>query len=171
MSEIIYKKAEIEDALRISILFKQVYLQVYGVEGITIEFTNFITKRFSPTLIEKSIKEKPETLLVAYFKGNPVGVAEVVYDSRCQIRNIKSPELSKLYVLERFYGKGIGYELLNRVEEQLREKEYKELFLEVYAYNARAISFYKRQNYSIIGDTLFPMEFNTYENKLMSKIL
>lgn len=171
MSEIIYKKAEIEDALRISILFKQVYLQVYGVEGITIEFTNFITKRFSPTLIEKAIREKPDTLLVAYFKGNPVGVAEVIYDSVCKIRNIKAVELSKLYVLERFYGRGIGYELLNRFETKLKAKGYKELFLEVYAHNPRAIFFYKRQNYSIIGDTLFPMEFNTYENKLMSKVL
>jgi len=171
MSEIIYKRAEITDAFRISILFKQVYIQVYGVEGITIEFANFITKRFSPELIKETITRNPDSLIVAYFKGNPVGVAEIIYDSLCKIRNIEAAELSKLYVLERFYGKGIGYELLNRVEEQLKDKGHEELFLEVYAYNDRAISFYERQNYSIIGDTLFQMEFNTYENKLMTKRL
>jgi len=73
--------------------------------------------------------------------------------------------------LERFYDRGVGYELLNRVEEEVLACGFENLWFEVYAHNPRAISFYKRQNYSIIGDPLFPMEFNTYENKLMSKNL
>jgi len=169
MSQIVYKNAELGDSLKISILFKQVYIQTYGLEGITTEFANFITKRFAPDLIEEMIKTRPESLFIAYYKGNPVGAAELVYDSVCKLRNINAVELSKLYVLERFYGKGIGYGLLNRVEEEVQARGYKDLWFEVYAHNPRAIAFYKRQNYKIIGDTLFPMEFNTYENKLMSK--
>jgi len=171
MSEIIYKRPKLKDAFKVSILFKQVYLQTYGVEGISTEFANFITKRFAPEVIEDLIKSKPECLIVAYYKGNPVGAAEIIYDSACKIRNIKAAELSKLYVLERFYDRGVGYELLNRVEEEVLACGFENLWFEVYAHNPRAISFYKRQNYSIIGDTLFPMEFNTYENKLMSKNL
>ena len=80
MLEIVYKRPDLEDALKISILFKQVYLQTYGVEGITTEFANFITKRFAPEVIERLIKSNPEYIIVAYYKGNPVGVAEIVYD-------------------------------------------------------------------------------------------
>ncbi|SHI60895.1 GNAT family N-acetyltransferase [Aquimarina spongiae] len=171
MNEITYGKAKYKDALRISVLLKTVYIQTYAVDGITFEFANFITKRFSTNYIEQVIKENPNQLIVAYQNGNPVGVAEILYHSICPIRKISVPELSKLYVLERFYGKGIGFGLLQEVEKEIQINGYKECNLEVYIHNARAITFYKRQGYVAIGNVDFPMEFNTYENLVMNKVL
>ena len=87
------------------------------------------------------------------------------------IRKIPVAELSKLYVLERFYGKGVGFGLMNVAEEEVRKNGFKEFNLEVYINNARAIAFYKRQGYTSIGNVDFPMESNTYENLVMNKIL
>ncbi|MEO0525651.1 MAG: GNAT family N-acetyltransferase [Bacteroidota bacterium] len=169
MTHISYGKAKLSDALRISVLLKTVYIQTYAVDGITFEFSNFITKRFSPKLIENVIKENPNQLIVAYLNGNPIGVAEIIYDSRCPIRETPVPELSKLYVLERFYGKGIGYGLMTEAEKELQENGCREFNLEVYINNTRAIAFYKRQGYVSIGTVDFPMESNTYENLVMHK--
>ena len=166
-----YGKAELSDALKISVLLKTVYIQTYAVEGITFEFANFITKRFSPELIENIIKENPSRLIIAYLNGNAIGVAEIVYDSTCPIRKTTLPELSKLYVLERFYGKGIGCGLIKEVEKEVRENGFNELNLEVYINNARAIAFYERQGDVSIGNIDFPMESNTYENLVMNKVL
>ena len=171
MSEISFGKAKLSDSLRISILLKTVYIQTYAVEGVTFEFANFITKRFATENIERIIKENPSRLLIAYQNGNPIGVAEIIYDSTCPIRKISVPELSKLYVLERFYGKGIGFGLLNEAEKEVRKNGFTEFNLEVYIHNARAIAFYNRQGYSSIGNVDFPMESNTYENLVMNKIL
>ncbi|MBQ4821872.1 GNAT family N-acetyltransferase [Aquimarina sp. MMG016] len=171
MTKISYGKAKLSDSLRISVLLKTVYIQTYAVDGVTFEFANFITKRFSPELIENIIKENPSRLIIAYQNGNPIGVAEIIYDSNCPIRKIPVPELSKLYVLERFYGKGIGYGLMNEAEKEVRENGFSEFNLEVYINNARAIAFYKRQGYVSLGNVDFPMEFNTYENLVMNKAL
>ncbi|GAA4274910.1 GNAT family N-acetyltransferase [Aquimarina gracilis] len=171
MNEISFGKAKLSDSLRISVLLKTVYIQTYAVDGVTFEFSNFITKRFSPELIEKTIKENPSRLIIAYQNGNPIGVAEIIYDSNCPIRKISVPELSKLYVLERFYGKGIGYGLMNEAEKEVRENGFTEFNLEVYINNKRAIAFYERQGYKSIGNVDFPMESNTYENLVMNKEL
>jgi len=171
MAEISYGKAKLSDALRISILLKTVYIQTYAVDGITFEFANFITKRFSTKLIETIITENPSRLIIAYQNGNPIGVAEIIYDSTCPIRKIPVSELSKLYVLERFYGKGIGFGLMMKVEKEVFKNGYKEFNLEVYINNERAIAFYERQGYRKIGNIDFPMEFNTYENFVMNKQL
>lgn len=170
MEDISFENAKLTDALRISILLKTVYIQTYAVDGITFEFSNFITKRFAPEHIEAIITKNPDQLIIAYYKGNPIGVAETVFESICPIRKKTIPELSKLYVLERFYGKGIGYGLLAKAEKKLLQKGYSEFNLEVYIPNERAISFYKRQGYKIIGEVDFPMEFNTYENFVMNKV-
>ena len=169
MENIVLKSAGINDALRISILLKTVYIQVYGLEGVTFEFANFIDAQFSEDKIATTISENPNQLLVAYYNRNPVGVAEVLHNSTCPIRKVKVPELGKLYVLERFYGKGIGFRLLNLVEEQLKQKGFGELNLEVYINNKRAVSFYERQGYRTLGEVDFPMEENTYRNLVMNK--
>ncbi|AXT52893.1 GNAT family N-acetyltransferase [Aquimarina sp. BL5] len=171
MTEISYGKAKLPDSLRISVLLKTVYIQTYAVDGVTFEFANFITKRFSPELIETIIKENPSRLIIAYHNGNPIGVAEIIYNSNCPIRKIAIPELNKLYVLERFYGNGIGYGLMNQAEKEVRESGFNEFNLEVYIKNDRAIAFYKRQGYVSIGNVDFPMESNTYENLVMNKVL
>jgi len=171
MDKISYGKARIEDSTRLSVLFKTVYIEVYATEGITFEFANFIEKRFSIEQIEHTIKKNPDQLLIAYLNGNPIGAAEVIYNSMCPIRKVATPELSKLYVLRRFNGKGIGYSLLIEAEEQLRQKGYKDLYLEVYTKNDHAISFYERQGYQKIGSADFPMEHNVYKNWVMNKSL
>ena len=171
MAEISYGKAKLTDSLRISVLLKTVYIQTYAVDGVTFEFANFITKRFSIEHIESIIKENPLQLIIAYQNENPIGVAEIIFDSTCPIRNISIPELSKLYVLERFYGKGIGFGLLESTENQLINNGFKELNLEVWKQNERAIAFYKKQGFVSIGSADFQMEYNTYENFVMNKKL
>src|SRR5690349_18293803 len=118
---ITFGKAKLVDSLRISVLLKTVYIQTYAAEGVTFEFANFITKRFSVEHIESTIAADPDQLMIAYFNDNPIGVAEIIFGKICPIKNIDAPELSKLYVLERFYGKGIGHGLIKEVEDMLRK--------------------------------------------------
>ncbi|WP_378180471.1 GNAT family N-acetyltransferase [Aquimarina sp. SS2-1] len=164
------RKAIKQDALRLSILYQQVYIKTYATEGITHEFANFVYNKFSVEAIEKTIEEH-DAVIVACYKDNPVGVAEIVYNSQCPIRNVTAPELGKLYVLDWFFGKGIGYGLLNEVEKELIDKGYKELWLWVYIKNKRAISFCEKQKFECIGNAFFQMEVNSYENHVMLKTL
>ena len=169
MDKISYGKAKIEDSIRISVLLKTVYIEVYATEGITFEFANFIEKRFSKKHIEEIIEKNPDQLLVAYLNKNPIGVAEIFYESNCPIRKISTPELSKLYVLKRFNGKGIGYGLMIESEKILKEKGFNELNLEVFIGNEHAISFYEKLGYQKLGKVDFPMEKNVYKNWVMNK--
>jgi len=171
MNTISFGKANLKDALRISVLLKTVYIETYAFEGVTFESANFIKERFSTEYIEKVILEHPDQLLVAYCNHNPIGIAEIFYETTCPIRKIPVAELSKLYVLGRFNGKGIGYGLMLESEKRVKEKGGDEFNIEVYIENARAISFYERQGYQKIGEIDFPMEENVYKNWGMNKTL
>lgn len=166
-----FGKALLSDALRISVLYKTVYIQTYGAEGITFESASFITKRFSNEQIEKTIMGTSNELIVACHNGNPIGVAEVIVKTVCPIRQISTAELDKLYVLQSYYGKGIGYGLLNESEKLCLEYGIAQMNIEVYIENERAITFYKRQGYNLIGKVDFPMESNVYENLVLNKRL
>lgn len=169
--KILYRNARLNDAVKLSILFKQVYIQTYGIEGVSDEFANFITKQFSVERIETTILNHPESIVVADYKGNLVGVAEIEMSKSSPIGNIIAPELNKLYILEWFCSKGIGQKLLAFVEDFLAKQGENEIWLWVLESNTRAVAFYEKHDYQCIGNASFQMEKNLYDNKVMLKKL
>lgn len=167
----IYRKANLTDVVKLSILFKQVYIQTYGIEGVSDEFANFITKQFSIERLQDLITDHPDAVIVAEYKDNLVAVVEIAFDKKCPVNNIVAPELNKLYILEWFCGKGIGYHLLAAAEKVVQSKGINQIWLWVLASNERAVSFYERQQFKWIGNASFQMEKNSYDNKVMIKYL
>ncbi len=164
-----YRNAQVADVNKLSILYKQVYIQTYGTTGVSDEFANFIMKQFAPEKLAATINDHPGAIIVAEFQGNLVGVAEIAFDKCCPVNQIIAPELSKLYILEWFCGKGIGHALIQLAEAFVASKGYPHLWLWVLISNQRAISFYKKENYLTIGQAPFKMEVNTYDNYVLWK--
>lgn len=167
--DLIYRNAITNDVKKLSILFKQVYIQTYGTEGVSDEFANFITNQFSVERLEKLILDQPKNLIVAEYKNNLVGAVEIEFDKRCPIDNIVGPELNKLYILEWFCGKGIGDKLLEYAKNLVRQNDQKLFWLWVLESNTRAVKFYEKHKYEWIGTAGFQMEKNNYMNKVMIK--
>ena len=167
--EINYRLANKNDVKKLSLLFKQVYIQIYGIDGVSDEYANYITELFSEKRLHENICKYPDHLIVAEYKGNLVGVAKIDLNKKCPIGNLVATELNKLYILEWFCGQGIGYQLLAEVEKLLSAKGLREMWLWVYEENHRAIRFYERQNFVCIGKAPFQMETNKFENKVMLK--
>lgn len=169
--DISIRKAELKDSKKLSILYKQVYIKTYGVEGVSDEFANFITSQFSISRIESTIASSPNSIIVAEYKNNLVGILEIEFDKECPIDKIVSAELNKLYILEWFSRKGIGEKLLLEAEKIIRDKQSTKFWLWVLDSNTRAINFYKKHGFEQIGTAPFIMETNTYNNIVMLKKL
>lgn len=168
---ITYRKALVEDAVKLSVLYKQVYIQTYGTDGVSDEFANFITQQFAIERIKNTVLQNPDAIWVAVYRNNLVGVCETEFDKKSHVGEIIAPELNKLYILEWFCGRGIGEKLLAMAEATAREKGQTQMWLWVLESNARAIGFYKKHGYREIGKASFQMETNRYENKVMLKNL
>jgi ribosomal protein S18 acetylase RimI-like enzyme len=169
IQDIQYRKANFSDTIKLSILFKQVYISTYGVKGVSDEFANFITKQFSVERLESIILGDPGSLIVAEHQGNLVGVVEIQFEKESPVNAITAPELNKLYILEWFCGKGIGQGLMAEAEKVALSRGATQMWLWVLESNVRAIRFYEKQRYEIIGHAPFQMEVNSYHNKVMLK--
>ncbi|TCJ17724.1 GNAT family N-acetyltransferase [Flaviaesturariibacter flavus] len=150
-------------------LLQHVYIDTYGLEGVSPEFANFMSTRFSVERINFLIAAA--VLTVATFRENLIGAAEIVRPARCPLNRLSGTESSKLYVLERFCGQGVGYALLRCVEALAAADGDPQLWLEVWSRNPRAVAFYERQGYRALGTVPFRMEVNCYENLVLAKAL
>ncbi len=153
----------------LSVLFKTVYIDTYGTEGVTFEFTNFIEQQFAPSKIENNIKSEQSRIWVARYKTNPVGILQVEYKNSCPVTNERLPEINKLYILTHFFGNGIGQQLMKTAEQELIQNGHKAVWLWLLETNKRALNFYKQQGYEEIGKADFQMEVNRYKNIVMQK--
>ena len=157
--------------MKLSILYKTVYIQTYGTEGVSDEFANFIVRQFAVDRLRSILELQPGNIIVASYKNNLVGVAEIEFNKRCPVGNLVAPELNKLYILDWFCGKGIGYNLMRLAEARVRQQGERQMWLWVLETNRRAVDFYHRQGYRDIGKASFQMEVNSYMNDVMIKQL
>ncbi len=171
MNHLTFRPATTSENHLLSVLYKTVYVDTYGTEGVTSEFTNFIDKQFSPNKIKEDIESSNCDLWIALFKNNPVGVIQVEYNKRCPNDNSVRVEVNKLYILRRFFRQGIGQNLIKLAESEIAKRGIKKLWLWVYEHNHGAIDFYYKLGYENIGTAYFQIEDNSYKNIVMTKSL
>ena len=71
-------------------------------------------------------------------------------------------ELKRIYVLSKWHGTGIGRALFDAAQFEARARRAARLVLSVYTRNWRAIRFYEKQGFIVIGEATFaefPVEF------------
>ena len=59
----------------------------------------------------------------------------------------KSGEISELIISKEARGKGIGKQLMKKIENYFKSIDCEYVFLDVFAYNKNAVEFYKKEGY------------------------
>ena len=80
-------------------------------------------------------------------------------------------ELKRIYSLSHFHGKGVGVALMGLALEHATEAAARRLLLGVYAGNARALAFYRKQGFAPIGGRRFQVGAREYDDIVLAKPL
>jgi len=168
MNPVNIRQATMADSKNLTILKQQVWVATYAVEGIRQEFSDYLLQEFTLEKTEKSIQNSLKITLLAETHCHLIGCVEISLDTQCQVPSIAGqPEISILYVLEAFIGKGTGKLLLNEAFKTIKKLKFNSTWLTVYFKNTRALSFYLKNGFTQTGTTFFELGENKYENKIM----
>jgi ribosomal protein S18 acetylase RimI-like enzyme len=103
--------------------------------------------RFFSDLGDGNFLTKPGAQsFVATIDGQPCGLISF-YPDRDYFTDHPRAYVDNLVVAQESEGKGVGRALLDHVERWARDHGYREVVLDVFASNQRAIAFYERQGY------------------------
>lgn len=170
--EIAIRRAEASDALCIAVLGTQVFLDTYATDGIRPSLAREALETLSPGAIAELLGESATRFLVAETCGHLVAFAQLTAHAEHERVSFASPtELKRLYVQERFAGRGLGKALLGRAEAAARAGGAGGVWLAAWSRNTRALGFYASQGYRELGSTLFTVQGEQHENKLFAKPL
>jgi diamine N-acetyltransferase len=166
------RAASTADASCLAVLATQVWLDTYATDGIRETIAAEVLQSFSPQTIGALIAEPAVTFVLAENNAHLIGFAQWTAGARHALVNGVNPaELDRLYVQERFAGRGIGTLLLEASERAARSQGVDALWLQAWVHNDRALRFYAKHTYVDLGSTDFRMGVEVHENRVLAKQL
>ena len=164
------------DALTLSALAIQVFLDTYAPEGIRASVAREVFTTYTEQSFAAAIASDQTRLVVAERQDHQrhlVGFAQVTLDERHELAPGSGPqsELLRLYVQEPFTGQKLGSRLLAEAEALAARAGSSLLWLTPWVHNHRALAFYARRGYSDHGVTWFRFEGEAHENRVLAKLI
>ncbi|WP_439865019.1 GNAT family N-acetyltransferase [Pseudomonas antarctica] len=172
MSAILIRPATAEDALCIGVLGMQVFLDTYATQGIRTSIATEALQAFAPNTIAQLLAQLNVSLTVAESNGHLIGFAQIKLNApHPMIQTPDAAELQRLYIQERFTGQSIGYQLLQAAEQRAALGGAPLLWATVWVGNNRALGFYPRRGYEVLGEPTYTFQGETHANLLFGKAL
>lgn len=171
-SRVLLRPAVPADALCLSVLAMQVFLDTYAVEGIRTAIAREVLGSYSTAEFDRLLAEPGTRLCVAEHAGHVVGYSQVQVGAPHALVPAPQPvELVRLYVQARFKGRRLGHRLLGEAEAWARKAGAEVLWLSAWVHNRHARAFYERHGYADVGRTTFSFEGEDHENRVLVKAL
>jgi GNAT superfamily N-acetyltransferase len=160
------------DARCIGVLGTQVFLDTYAPQGVRPLIADEVLEHFSTDAIAHLLAQPATVFIVAESAGHLIGFAQLTRGAKPpQGDAVDSVELARLYVLERFAGRGVGTRLLRESERWAVSTDASMIWLTAWVGNGRALAFYAAQGYADTGTTFYDFQGELYENRLFVKDL
>lgn len=158
------------DALCLGVLATQVFLDTYATSGVRSAIANEVLKSFSTSAIRELLGRPDTFVFVAEVRDHLVGFAQVTLATRHELVDSPVPaELDRLYVQEPFVRLGIGSQLIRKAEDHASELKATAIWLTPWVHNTRALQFYSQHRYVDLGPTLYFMDGEQIENRVLCK--
>lgn len=172
VGEIRFRVAVPADGLCIAVLATQVFLDTYATQGIRPSIAAEVLEQLSTSAIAAEMSLPASSFLLAELAGHLIGFAQWSHGSTHElVQSDTCVELNRLYVQERFCGKGIGKALLLQAQDMAAARGASALWLTAWVGNQRALAFYAACGYQDLGATLYVFQHEQHENRVFAKAL
>lgn len=168
---VVVRDAAADDALGLSVLAMQVFLDTYATQGIRPTIARE-AMALSATSFLQFIEEPPARLQLAECDGHLIGFFQLrLATAHPLLADAGQAELQRLYVQRPFIGQGVGLRLLRCAEALAAHAGAGTLWLTAWAHNHRALAFYARQGYCDHGLAWYTFENESHENRVLARRL
>ncbi len=165
------RRATAEDAGKLALIGAASFLETFANDHPGDATVAFVRAYHSEAAWAATLaKHDTAVWVVEEAAGCPVGYA-VLSAGSLPGTTPHDAELKRIYLLSKWQGSGTGRALYEAAEAEARSRGAVRMVLSVYTRNTRAIRFYERQGFVIIGEATFaefPVEF---ADNVMAKTL
>ena len=150
--------ATVADANLLAELGAKTFRDTFARDNTPKNIDAYLRTSFSPTIQLRELSEAEVLFLIAESEGKPAGYAQLVMNSKDEaIKGLHPLELRRIYALKEYLGKGVGKELMRATIEEARQRGCDSVWLGVWEENRRAIDFYRKWGFQVVGSHTFTL--------------
>ena len=150
------KKCTLNDLFTLKELSIINYVDTYGQDNTPVNMAKYIDKSFSVEKLSREIINENSGVYFMYIDDMLGGYVKLnKYKAQKDIKNPRSMEIEKIYILKDYQGKDIVEEFIEQVIKVARNDSKEFIWLGICERNDREISFYERNGFKEIGKHSF----------------
>lgn len=161
-------KATLEEISLIQSIAQETWPNTFGNILSTEQIKYMLSRMYAADTLTRQIQEENHTFFLAWDdQGKATGFASIE-----PLPGSGTIKIHKLYILPIAQRRGVGCALLGAVEKQALEQNANAVTLNVNRYNIKAIAFYRRMGFEVVGEEIIPIgEGYLMEDYILTKQL
>jgi ribosomal protein S18 acetylase RimI-like enzyme len=146
------EKAEFEHLAELTAVAKETFIQSHGHSASAADIQTYLSANYSIDIFQAEINQSNAAYRLLFYKNQMVGYSKIVFDQPAKnVKEKNTTKLARIYILEAFHGLGLGEELFNFNLNLAKENNQAGIWLFTWVENKRAIRFYEKMGFKIIG--------------------
>lgn len=167
MSLITIREANKDEAALIAKISRSTFQETFGPVNTEKDMQLFLDEQFTMQQLVEEVGKPGHRHFLAWYQDQPAGYLFIKYRSHPALLTDAAIEISRIYCLAAFQGKGIGKALMLEAMKEGRTNDCSTVWLGVWKENKKALTFYQSFGFDIFGTTDFLLGMDMQQDWLM----
>ena len=169
------RRATVDDAETLAALATIIFRDTFAHENDPENLAGYLALAFAPDTIRREIADKNALFFLAIAPqgtGNAIGCAKVRFapdDAPPCVMGESLAEISRFFVASAWHGTGVADLLMNACLNAVEEEAAAIVYLGVFPSNKRAIRYYEKRGFHIVGESVFVVGKEPQKDMIMAR--
>jgi ribosomal protein S18 acetylase RimI-like enzyme len=146
----IYKVTKNEISL-LSTLATQTIIESHGHSAPAEDMNAYIAEKYTEAVFKDELSNPKNIYYFIYHNGELAGFSKIVFDCPYEGSLQNVTKLDRIYILKKFYDQKLGQQLFQFNVDLAKENKQAGMWLYVWKENPRAVRFYEKNGFKVIG--------------------
>lgn len=171
-SDLTIRQCTPDDIDILKALCRTTFWETFGADNTEENLEAMFEESFNDAVLKKEILDEHSHICLLFFDNEAAAFIKVNdHKSQTEDMGTEYVELQRIYILQKYQGKGLGRVLMDKVHDIAQSYGRKKIWLGVWEHNQKAIDFYKKFGFEITGDHSFFVGDDEQRDYIMEKVI
>ncbi|MBL7722914.1 MAG: GNAT family N-acetyltransferase [Chitinophagaceae bacterium] len=156
-------KATTNDAALLADIGRISFIESHGHSAPAADIDAYVAAKYTPTILQQELSDPGNIYHILYHGQQAAGYSKIILHSPHPGMQQNITKLERIYLLKEFYQLKLGYQLLQFNIDLSKKNNQAGMWLYVWKENHRAVNFYIKAGFQIIGSYDFKLS-ETHSN-------
>ena len=168
MENIEIKKVTLANIEHLQHIARQTFIETFSEVNTKDNMNKYLDESFNISRLTSEIQNLNSEFYFAVLDAKVVGYLKInCGDAQTELKNDKTLELERIYVLNEFHGKRVGQILFNKALQVAEQMKVDYLWLGVWEENHKALKFYMKNGFTAFDKHVFRFGDDTQTDIMM----